>query len=150
MGHYNSFLVKLWTEDEENLLRGYIQHVGTEEDIYFAIECKRLKNTTSVDSALYVTDIQKFVERQYKFRFPFEGMIGFVEKSSILIDVIIDDINKRLRNHSTIRTIQELTPFAIHKKFEYCRLSKHNKNVPKVFTIEVYHLFFDYSRIIVD
>ena len=35
MGHYNSFLVKLWTEDEENLLRGYIQHVGTEEDIYF-------------------------------------------------------------------------------------------------------------------
>ena len=35
MGYYNSFLVKVWTEDGENLLRGYIQHVGTEEDIYF-------------------------------------------------------------------------------------------------------------------
>ena len=35
MGDYNSFLVRVWTEDEENLLRGYIQHVGTEEDIYF-------------------------------------------------------------------------------------------------------------------
>ena len=35
MGYYNSFLVKVWTEDGENLVRGYIQHVGTEEDIYF-------------------------------------------------------------------------------------------------------------------
>jgi hypothetical protein len=36
MGHYNSFLVKIWTEDGENLARGYIQHVGTQEGIYFA------------------------------------------------------------------------------------------------------------------
>jgi hypothetical protein len=36
MGHYNSFLVKIWTEDGENLTRGYIQHVGTQEAIYFA------------------------------------------------------------------------------------------------------------------
>ena len=35
MGYHNSFLVRVWTEDGENLLRGYIQHVGTEEDIYF-------------------------------------------------------------------------------------------------------------------
>lgn len=35
MGYYNSFLVRVWTEDGEDLLRGYIQHVGTEEDTYF-------------------------------------------------------------------------------------------------------------------
>ena len=35
MGYYNSFLVRVWTEDGEKLLRGNIQHVGTEEDMYF-------------------------------------------------------------------------------------------------------------------
>lgn len=35
MGHYNSFVVKVWTEDGDNLIRGHIQHVGTEEDMYF-------------------------------------------------------------------------------------------------------------------
>jgi hypothetical protein len=35
MGYYNSFLVKVWTDDGENLRRGHIQHVGTEKDIYF-------------------------------------------------------------------------------------------------------------------
>ena len=36
MGYYNSFVVKIWTEDDQNLARGYIQHVGTQESIYFA------------------------------------------------------------------------------------------------------------------
>ena len=36
MGYYNSFVVKVWTEDGQNLARGYIQHVGTQESIYFA------------------------------------------------------------------------------------------------------------------
>ncbi|OGO25042.1 MAG: hypothetical protein A2144_13485 [Chloroflexi bacterium RBG_16_50_9] len=35
MGYYNSFLVKVWTDNGEKLLRGHIQHVGTEKDIYF-------------------------------------------------------------------------------------------------------------------
>ncbi len=35
MGHYNSFVIKVWTEEGENNIRGYIQHVGTEEAIYF-------------------------------------------------------------------------------------------------------------------
>lgn len=34
MGHYNSFLVKVWTEGE-NTVRGYIQHVGTKEAVHF-------------------------------------------------------------------------------------------------------------------
>ena len=35
MGHYNSFLVRVWTEDGENIVRGYIQHVGSQENMYF-------------------------------------------------------------------------------------------------------------------
>jgi hypothetical protein len=35
MGHYNSFLVKVWTDDGQHLVRGYIQHVGTEEVVHF-------------------------------------------------------------------------------------------------------------------
>lgn len=128
---------------------GLQKYWGTvaEEDIYFALECKRLKNTSH--NADYVTDIQKFVEREHKFRFPFEGMIGFVEESSISIDAIISDINERLRNHSTIITTQELIPFLI-KNFDSCRFSKHIKNHPGKILIELYHLFFDYSGLIVD
>lgn len=35
MRYYNSFVVKVWTDDRKNLLRGYIQHVATEDDVYF-------------------------------------------------------------------------------------------------------------------
>ena len=43
MGYYNSFVVKIWTEDGQNLARGYIQHVGTQESIYFA-DWERMTN----------------------------------------------------------------------------------------------------------
>ena len=119
-----------------------------EENRYFAIECKRLKNKSNNPS--YISDIEKFVDRQHQSRSPFEGMIGFVEKSSISMEDIIDDINGRLTNHSTIRTIQQLSPFPIHKTFKYCRFSKHEKIGFKGLTIEVYHLFLDYSDLIVD
>ena len=36
MGYYNSFVVKIWTENGQNLTRGYVQHVGTQEGTYFA------------------------------------------------------------------------------------------------------------------
>lgn len=35
MGHYNSFLVRVWTEDSKNIARGYVQHVGSQETIHF-------------------------------------------------------------------------------------------------------------------
>jgi hypothetical protein len=34
MGYYNSFLVKIWI-DETDEMRGYIQHVSTQEDMHF-------------------------------------------------------------------------------------------------------------------
>jgi len=119
---------------------------AVEEDIYFVVECKRLKgNSKNVE---YLTDIQKFVERQYKTRFLFTGMIAFIEKSSISIDKIIADINTKLQKHTHITTTQTLTLFPINN-FQYCRLSKHEQSFPPHNLIEVYHLFFDYSNIIV-
>ncbi|OGO14511.1 MAG: hypothetical protein A2Z02_03960 [Chloroflexi bacterium RBG_16_48_7] len=34
MGHYNSFLIRVWTEDGKEV-RGSIQHVGTQETVHF-------------------------------------------------------------------------------------------------------------------
>lgn len=127
-----------------------LQHYWGEikkDDIYFVFECKRLENKSK--NTAFIGDIEKFVERDYVgFRFPFEGMIGFVEKSNISINEIIEDINKKLRISSSITTIQELTPFEI-ENFQYCRLSEHKKIVSSDL-IEVYHLFFDYSNIIIE
>lgn len=36
MGHYNSFVVRVWTDDNMKLIKGYVQHTGTEESIHFA------------------------------------------------------------------------------------------------------------------
>jgi hypothetical protein len=35
MGHYNSFVVKIWADEMEGTMRGYIQHVSTREGVYF-------------------------------------------------------------------------------------------------------------------
>jgi hypothetical protein len=35
MGHYNSFLVRIWADDNEELVRGQIQHAGTKDMVYF-------------------------------------------------------------------------------------------------------------------
>ena len=34
MGHYNSFLIRVWTEDGKEI-RGSVQHVGTQESAHF-------------------------------------------------------------------------------------------------------------------
>lgn len=123
------------------------------EDHYFAFECKRLHNKKNNNA--YITDIEKFVQRDYwqtGFRFPFNGLIGFVEKSTISIQEIINDIDLKLRNHKTIESFEndgnilEKSPIC---DFNYYRLSKH-KHILVSATIEVHHLFFDYSEIIVE
>jgi len=35
MGFYTSFVVKIWVDDDGRMKRGYIQHVGTQESMYF-------------------------------------------------------------------------------------------------------------------
>ena len=35
MGYYNSFVLKIWTDEEERRVRGHILHVSSQEGIYF-------------------------------------------------------------------------------------------------------------------
>ena len=35
MGHYSSFVVRIWVEEQKMLGNGYVQHVGTQESTYF-------------------------------------------------------------------------------------------------------------------
>lgn len=35
MGHYSSFVVKLWVNDDGIMKRGHVQHVATQDGIYF-------------------------------------------------------------------------------------------------------------------
>ncbi|MEL6717339.1 MAG: hypothetical protein AAFO82_15740 [Bacteroidota bacterium] len=122
------------------------------ENLYFVFECKRLLNKSK--SNLYLSDIEKFVQREYTaFRFPFNGLIGFVEKSTFSINEIIEDIDHKLQKHELINSVSKndeeliMQPYQINH-FKNGRISKHlhiNKG-----DIEVFHLFFDYSAIIVD
>lgn len=34
-GHYDSFIVKVWVDDADEIIRGYIQHVSTQETMHF-------------------------------------------------------------------------------------------------------------------
>ena len=34
-GYYNTFVVKIWRDEAEGTFRGYIQHVRSQERIYF-------------------------------------------------------------------------------------------------------------------
>lgn len=36
MGHYSSFVVRIWVDENEMLSKGYVQHVGTQETVHFA------------------------------------------------------------------------------------------------------------------
>ncbi len=35
MGYYNTFVVKIWCDDGGEMIRGHIQHVSTQEYMYF-------------------------------------------------------------------------------------------------------------------
>jgi hypothetical protein len=34
-GYYNTFVVKIWCNEKDDALRGYIQHVRSQERVYF-------------------------------------------------------------------------------------------------------------------
>ena len=34
-GYYSTFVVKVWCDETEGVMRGYIQHVSTQEHTYF-------------------------------------------------------------------------------------------------------------------
>ncbi len=36
MGNYNSFLIRIWKDEDEHIIRGYIQHVSSRETTHFS------------------------------------------------------------------------------------------------------------------
>jgi hypothetical protein len=117
-----------------------------DEDYYFSFECKRLKDLGK--NQLYIDQgIRKYVENAYARAMPFAGMIGFVESGDIVR--IKDDINLRLsKSNQTgeLTTIEILRFFEVEENFEFSYSSKHERiqNSP----IALYHLFFDYSSLL--
>jgi hypothetical protein len=118
---------------------------GQKTKPYFAIECKRLVNSVSS----YVNDTKKATERDYsKLRLPFEGQLGFIENKNWNYNKAVEIVNKNLLSNSNIQTTKKLEPFELKNNFNGSYISQHNKKDKKAFS--VYHLFFDYSKIVLN
>lgn len=118
-----------------------------DEHIYFALECKRLVNTSSYNG--YINDIQKFTDRKHtNLRLPFEGMLAFIEAKSIDHKIASSEILKRLEVSSTIKTTEQLTNVSLHDTFDGAYMSVHQKNYAIDLNFKIYHLMFDYSQIV--
>ena len=125
---------RIWNENDEN--------------IYFAIECKRIKQLS--DTSRYIEDIEKFSNRNYlSLRLPFEGQLAFVEAKDITHNDISTNINKKLETIAYIITETPLFEYPLHEKVSGIYKSAHKKNATKeIFSI--YHLILDYSKIVTD
>lgn len=132
----------------------YINRLGLQsswneqdENIYMALECKRL-NILS-DCKNYIGDTQKFADRKYEdLRLPFEGQLAFIESNSLNHICVSDEINNRLKATSTLITSQFLTLLPIHNSFKGCYSSIHKRNYLKKTSFTIFHLFFDYSKLV--
>lgn len=130
----------------------YINKIGLknylsveDEYAYFVFECKRINQLP--DSAAYISDIQKFADRKHKvLRLPFEGMIAFIESTNLSEAQLADEINKRLKASSNVKTSQYLTAVTIYKDFAGRYDSSHKKNYDVQEGFSIFHLLFDYSK----
>lgn len=113
------------------------------EDVYFSIECKRLKSSLKD----YISDIYKFCTRKYrKGRLPFEGQLGFVENGNFVPSGLSQALNKELANSCHIKTLKQLEYIELTTNFDASYYSEHQKNDTSPFSI--FHLFLDYSKIV--
>jgi len=123
-----------------------------DENLYFAIECKRIRNLDNdiKGKSGYILDIEKFCNRNHKnTRLPFEGQIAFIENGSITHTILYNKINETLQNRKSIITDSLLAPIALNDKFDAAYLSKHKRNTSEQ-KFSIYHLLFDYSNIVAD
>jgi hypothetical protein len=116
-----------------------------DEGIYYAIECKRLDNSSEKIDAYVKNGILRFVIGKYSKNMPLACMIGFVEEGNPC--AIVNKINDRLVIDKKIITVQKLVNYDIQKKFEQSYVSKH-KRQNNLGIIDLYHLLFDYTGII--
>lgn len=119
-----------------------------QQQIHMAIECKVIDNGYSQ----YVSDIEKMCNRNYNTpRLPLEGQIGYIINPKYTHTSVSEGIKNVLKNQDgAIITISTLNPHTVHPDFEASYLSKHKRNYGKNDEFSIYHLLFDYSKIVVD
>jgi hypothetical protein len=118
-----------------------------DENVYFAIECKRISKTPDIKQ--YIKDIEKFCNRNHtNLRLPIEGQIGFIENSKFPQSMVVDEINIQLKRSKGIVTSSFLTQIDLHSKIKCSYESQHNKNFTKKEHFSIYHLMFDYSMVV--
>jgi hypothetical protein len=142
-------------KEQPDLIDVYITGLNLHEELcsnpepYLAIECKRFYKSNSVDE--YIDDIRKFTEREYNLtRLPFEGQLAFIESQKYAHNITVKNICQKLQFHPSITTIQLLKPKQFHEKFNASYSSRHRRNFGAKEIFKVYHLFFDYTEIVVD
>lgn len=119
-----------------------------DENIYFAIECKRIKILSDCED--YTLDTEKFANRNYKStRLPFEGQLAFIENNTLTHSSASNEINRRLPSRKKLTTKQPLKNVIKHTVFNGCYHSIHNRNSTYKEKFEVYHLLFDYSSFVI-
>ncbi len=142
--------------EQEDKIDIYIRELGLQntwskdgkEEIYFAIECKRIESLP--DTTYYIGDIKKYVERKHtSLRLPFEGMIAFIENNNISPVELSAKISEKLKQ-TNIDTIQFLTFEMIYSGFNGSYISIHKKNFDNKDLFTVIHLLLDYSKIVVN
>ena len=117
-----------------------------DEKIYLAIECKRI--CVRSDTSKYIGDINKFSNRNYiDLRLPFEGQLAFVE-CNISHSDIATNINDKLLKAKNVNTTAPLYICALNTNTTGTYISKHLRNADKS-EFSIYHLFLDYSNIVV-
>ena len=98
----------------------------------------------------YISDIEKFCNRNHiKTRLSIEGQIAFIENESITHNILYNVINENLQNRKSIITDGFLNKIVLNDKFEATYLSRHQRNT-SIQIFSIYHLFFDYTNIVVD
>lgn len=119
-----------------------------EENIYFAVECKRIGKLS--DTSKYVADIEKFTTRNHtNLRLPFEGQLAFIENESLDVIQITEKINAKLKKHQIITTKKYLCATNINSS-NNIYYSEHKKNFNKKDHFCIYHLFLNYSKIVLN
>jgi hypothetical protein len=119
-----------------------------DKNVYFAIECKRIEKLSDAND--YISDIEKFSNRNYiKTRLPFEGQIAFIENQNITHIILREKVNEILQKRNSIITDSFLNPIGLNDKFNESYLSKHQRNTSRE-NFSIYHLFFNYSNIVIN
>lgn len=116
-----------------------------DENLYFAVECKRIKILS--DTKDYISVIQKFTQRNHtNLRLPFEGMIAFIENKNLNHMQVCNEVNTKLETAINITTMKSLSPVMLHDDYRGTYSSSHKKSFNNKELFSIFHLLFDYSR----